>query len=290
MNVPMQVISTTSDLRETVLKWREVGESIALVPTMGNLHEGHLRLVEEAHARADHVVVSIFVNPLQFTDASGHSGDYENYPRTLEADRKKLLDLGVEVDVVFAPSVEEVYPNGSENVTRVEVPGLSDILCGAFRPGHFTGVATVVAKLFNMVQPNVAVFGEKDYQQLLVIRRMVSDLCFPVEVVGLPTVREHDRLAMSSRNQYLTEEERSKAALLNQLLVQAKHSIKKGSNNFQELEEVAFKELEKAGFKPEYFCVRNARDLQPATSEDKQLVILVAAWLGKARLIDNIRV
>lgn len=286
----MQVVSTITDLREIVLRWREAGETIAFVPTMGNLHEGHLRLVEEAHARADHIVVSIFVNPMQFTDASGSGGDFERYPRTLEADQQKLSGLGIEVDIVFTPSVEEVYPNGFENDTRVEVPGISEILCGAFRPGHFTGVATVVAKLFNMVQPHVAIFGEKDFQQLLVIRRFVTDLCFPVEIIGIPTVREHDRLAMSSRNQYLSENEREKAALLNQLLVQTKHAIENGSKNFPELEEIAFKELEEAGFKPEYFSVRKADDLQPPNSQDNDLVILVAAWLGKARLIDNIRV
>ncbi|WP_455216900.1 pantoate--beta-alanine ligase [Kaarinaea lacus] len=286
----MRVVSTIAEIREVVRQWREVGETIGFVPTMGNLHEGHLRLVEEAHERADHVVVSIFVNPMQFTDASGNGGDFERYPRTLEADQKKLSALGIKVDIVFAPSVKEVYPDGFENETRVEVPGLSDILCGAFRPGHFTGVATVVAKLFNMVQPHVAIFGEKDFQQLLVIRRMVSDLCFPVEIVGMPTVREHDRLAMSSRNQYLDKEERDKAALLNQLLVRTRHRIQKGSKNYQELEEIAFSELEESGFKPEYFTVRNAHDLQPASSGDKDLVILAAAWLGKARLIDNIRV
>ena len=285
----MQVISKISDLRETILKWREIGESIALVPTMGNLHEGHLRLVEEAHARADHVVVSIFVNPMQFTDASGSSGDFENYPRTLEADQKKLSNLGVEVDVVFTPSIEEVYPNGFENETRVEVPGLSDILCGAFRPGHFTGVATVVAKLFNMVQPHIAIFGEKDYQQLLVIRRLVTDLCFPIEVVGIPTVREHDRLAMSSRNQYLNENEREKAALINKLLVQVKHKIEIGQDDYQEHEKDAIRQLEGVGFKPEYFSVRKSDNLQPACPQDKDLVILTAAWLGKARLIDNVR-
>lgn len=286
----MKTVASIADLREIVLQWREAGETIALVPTMGNLHEGHLRLVEEAHARADHIVVSIFVNPMQFTDVSGSSGDYDTYPRTLKADQQKLTNLGVEIDIVFTPSVAEVYPDGLDNETRVEVPGLSNILCGEFRPGHFTGVATVVTKLFNMVQPHVAIFGEKDYQQLLVIRRLTSDLCFPIEIVGMPTVREHDRLAMSSRNQYLTEEERVKAALLNQLLVQAKHGIKSGERNFQKVEETALKQLQKAGFKPEYFSVRNANDLQTATAEDKDLVILVAAWLGKARLIDNIRV
>lgn len=284
----MQTIITIAELRETILPWKSDGERIALVPTMGNLHEGHLRLVEEAHANADHIVVSIFVNPMQFTDASG--GDFDRYPRTLEADEKKLSDLGIEVDIVFTPSVKEVYPNGLEHETRVEVPGLSDILCGAFRPGHFMGVATVVAKLFNMVQPDVAVFGEKDFQQLLVIRRLVSDLCFPIEIVGVPTVREHDRLAMSSRNQYLSEEERENAALLNHVLLEVKHSIKDGSRDYADIEDMAMKKLEQAGFKPEYFSVRRAEDLQSPSTDDHDLVVLVAAWLGKARLIDNIRV
>lgn len=284
----MQTITSIADLRETILPWKSDGERVALVPTMGNLHEGHLRLVEEAHANADHIVVSIFVNPMQFTDTSG--GDFDRYPRTLEADEKKLTDLGIEVDIVFTPSVEEVYPNGLENETRVEVPGLSDILCGEFRPGHFEGVATVVAKLFNMVQPDVAVFGEKDFQQLLVIRRLVSDLCFPIEIIGVPTVRERDRLAMSSRNQYLSEEEREKAALLNHVLLEVKHSIKDGSHDYTDLENTAIKKLESVGFKPEYFTVRRAEDLQPPSIDDHDLVALAAAWLGKARLIDNIRV
>jgi pantoate--beta-alanine ligase len=284
----MQTINTISDLRETILPWKSDGERVALVPTMGNLHEGHLRLVEEAHANGDHIVVSIFVNPMQFADASG--GDFDSYPRTLEADEKKLSDLGVEVDIVFSPSVEEVYPNGVGNETRVEVPGLSDILCGEFRPGHFVGVATVVAKLFNMVQPDVAVFGEKDFQQLLVIKRLVSDLCFPIDIIGVPTVREHDRLAMSSRNHYLSPEERENAAMLNHVLLEVKHSIKDGSRNYADLESKAMQKLEAAGFKPEYFTVRKAEDLQPASTGDHDLVVLAAAWLGKARLIDNIRV
>ena len=284
----MQTITTIADLREIILSWKADGVRVALVPTMGNLHEGHLRLVEEAHANADHIVVSIFVNPMQFADASG--GDFDLYPRTLEADERKLSDLGVEVDVVFTPSVEEVYPNGLEQETRIEVPDLSDILCGEFRPGHFVGVATVVAKLFNMVQPDVAVFGEKDFQQLLVIRRMVSDLCFPIEIIGVPTVREHDRLAMSSRNHYLSPDERDKAAMLNRVLLEVKHSIKDGSRDFGGLEGNAIGKLEQSGFKPEYFTVRRTEDLQPPSGDDHSLVVLAAAWLGKARLIDNIRV
>ena len=286
----MQTITTLAELRETVLQWRDAGERIALVPTMGNLHEGHLRLVEEAHSRAERIVVSIFVNPMQFSDASAGAGDYKNYPRTLESDQEKLSGMAIDVDVLFTPTVEEVYPGGIENETRIEVPDISDILCGEFRPGHFVGVATILAKFFNMVQPNVAVFGEKDYQQILVIRRFVTDLCFPVEIIGVPTVREGDRLAMSSRNRYLTSEQRKKAATLNQELLLAKHSIENGLTDFSAIEKKATEHLKAAGFRPEYFSVRRIDDLQEANPEDKALVILAAAWLGDARLIDNIQV
>ncbi len=227
---------------------------------------------------------------MQFSNAGIGTGDYKNYPRTLESDQEKLSSMSIDVDLIFTPSVDEVYPRGIEKETRIEVPELSDILCGEFRPGHFTGVATIVAKLFNMVQPDVAVFGEKDYQQLLVIRRFVSDLCFPIDVVGVPTVREGDRLAMSSRNRYLTDEERRKAATLNQTLVQAKHSIENGTRDFPAIEKSAIKQLKEAGFRPEYFSVRRLDNLQEARNEDQELIILVAAWLGDARLIDNIHV
>jgi len=286
----MKTITTLAELRETVSQWRDAGERIALVPTMGNLHEGHLRLVEEAHARAERVVVSIFVNPMQFSDASAGAGDFKNYPRTLESDQEKLSGMAIDVDALFTPTVEEVYPGGIENETRIEVPEITDILCGEFRPGHFVGVATVLAKFFNMVQPDVAVFGEKDYQQLLVIRRFVSDLCFPVDIVGVPTVREGDRLAMSSRNRYLTKEERQVAATLNQELLLAKHSIENGLTDFLAIEKKATEHLKAAGFRPEHFSVRRTCDLREAKSEDKALVILAAAWLGDARLIDNIQV
>lgn len=285
----MQTISTIAELHEIVLQWREAGERVALVPTMGNLHEGHLRLVEEAHARAERIIVSVFVNPMQFTDASAGTGDFKNYPRTLGSDRDKLINMTINVDVLFTPAVEEVYPRGIENETRVEVPEISDILCGEFRPGHFVGVATILTKLFNMSQPDVAIFGEKDYQQLLVIRRFVIDLCFPIEIVGVPTVREGDRLAMSSRNQYLSAEERKVAATLNKTLLDAKHSIENGSSDFPTIEEKAMNQLKDAGFRPEYFSIRRTDDLQPARPEDSTLVILAAAWLGEARLIDNIR-
>ena len=281
----MQTIDTIAGLRQQVVVWRRAGERIALVPTMGNLHAGHLQLVEMAGRHADRVIVSIFVNPMQFSDASG--GDFDNYPRTFEADQKKLQASGA--SLLFFPSQREMYPAGFEHVTRVEVPDISDILCGEFRPGHFVGVATVVAKLFNMVQPDVALFGEKDFQQLLVIRRLAAELCFPVEIVGVPTVREANGLAMSSRNQYLTTEERQCAAELYQTLQQARERLLSSDAGIAEIEAQAEERLREAGFRPEYFTVRRAADLQPATAGDQVLVILAAAWLGKARLIDNIQ-
>lgn len=290
----MNIINTVAELRAiaelraTVAQWRSAGERVALVPTMGNLHAGHLQLVEKARTVADRVVVSIFVNPMQFVDASGGGGDYERYPRTFSEDCKKLAGFDHRPDAVFSPSVGEVYPNGFEKETRVEVPEISDILCGAFRPGHFVGVATIVAKLFNMAQPDVALFGEKDFQQLLVIRRFVADLCFPVEILGVPTIREKSGLAMSSRNQYLSAEERERAAVLYQTLQQAQQQITAGEKDFAAIETQASASLSEAGFHPEYFGIRRGQDLQPATESDQELVILVAAWLGQARLIDNL--
>jgi len=283
----MNIINTVAELRTTVAQWRAAGERVALVPTMGNLHEGHLQLVEKARAEADRVIVSIFVNPMQFSNASG-GNDFERYPRTIVEDSKKLSDLDCHPDVLFTPSVEEVYPNGFEKETRVEVPEVSDMLCGKFRPGHFVGVATVVAKLFNMTQPDVAVFGEKDFQQLLVIRRFVADLCFPVEIIGVPTIREKSGLAMSSRNQYLSTEERARAAVLYQTLQQAQQQIATGEKGFSAIQTQAALKLSEAGFRPEYFEVRRAQDLQPAKETDQELVILTAAWLGEARLIYNL--
>jgi pantoate--beta-alanine ligase len=283
----MLTVTTIAELRGIVRSWRRYDERIAFVPTMGNLHDGHLRLVKEAKARADRVVVSIFVNPMQFTDASGAGGDFARYPRTPAQDSELLASGGA--DLLFTPATEEVYPAGFGQTTRVEVPGISDILCGAFRPGHFTGVATVVAKLFNMVQPDVALFGEKDCQQLLVIRRLAKELCFPVEIIGVPTVRELSGLAMSSRNQYLTAEERERAALLYQTLSWMNERIKAGEGDFPRLETEATQRLQDAGFRPEYISVRRAADLQLPAEHDTHLVILAAAWLGSARLIDNLQ-
>jgi pantoate--beta-alanine ligase len=284
----MQLINNIIALRETVSAWRKAGESVALVPTMGNLHAGHLALVEKAKKRASRVVVSIFVNPMQFSDASGSGGDFEHYPRSLDADCEKLTTSGFLADVVFAPSLLEVYPGGFEHETRIEVPLISDMLCGEFRPGHFVGVATVVAKLFNMVLPDVAVFGEKDFQQLLVIRHLSRDLCFPIDIVGLATVREQSGLAMSSRNQYLSVDERKQAAHLYQTLLQLQQKIVMGGRGFSSLQAQARAQLSEAGFRPEYVEIRCATNLRPAGEDDQALVILVAAWLGKARLIDNL--
>ncbi|MCW8905629.1 MAG: pantoate--beta-alanine ligase [Sedimenticola sp.] len=279
----MRTVETVADLRYVVAKWRTAGERIALVPTMGNLHEGHLDLVRKARGLADRVIVSIFVNPLQF----GENEDFAAYPRSEVDDSEKLI--GVSTDLLFMPSVAEVYPRPQAEQTRVEVPGLSDLFCGASRAGHFVGVATVVCKLFNMAQPDVAVFGEKDYQQLLVIRQMVQDLCFPIEIHGLPTVREVDGLARSSRNGYLTDEERSLAPAIYRQLKATVGRIQQGRRDFALLEEQALSNLESEGFLPDYYAIRRARDLGEPGPEDSDLVILAAAYLGKARLIDNIR-
>ncbi len=278
------LVSSIADLRSHLAAWRKQGQSVALVPTMGNLHAGHLRLVEEAKRRAARVVVSLFVNPLQF----GPKEDYARYPRTPEEDRRKLAELGV--DLLFSPPVEEMYPHGLEASAYVEVPGLSEILCGAFRPGHFCGVATVVAKLFNLVQPEVAVFGEKDYQQLVLIRRMVEDLNFPIAIVSVPTVREPDGLAMSSRNLYLAAKERLKAPCLYQVLCEAKELILAGERDFAALSGRQMRTLEQAGFRPEYFAIRRAGDLAEPNPDDRPLRVLAAAWLGQTRLIDNVEV
>lgn len=278
----MQTVETIAALRVATGAWRQGGERIALVPTMGNLHEGHLQLVAEAKRQARRVVVSIFVNPTQF----GVGEDFASYPRTEEADAAKLREA--EVDLLFLPRVEEMYPGGSQGMSFVEVPGLSDRLCGKVRPGHFRGVATVVCKLFNMVQPHLALFGEKDFQQLAVIRRMTGDLNLPVEIVGVPTVREPSGLAMSSRNGYLSPEERTRAAFLHQLLLRIVNQLRNGQRDYSALEAQGENELREAGFQPDYLAIRRASDLEMPDTDDVELVVLVAARLGKARLIDNI--
>lgn len=272
------------ELRDYVKHWRITGQKIALVPTMGNLHAGHLRLVERAQAVAEHVVVSIFVNPLQF----GPNEDFKSYPRTLDADISQLAATGAEL--LFVPSVDEMYKVDREQITRVDVPGLSNILDGKFRPGHFTGMATVVTKLFNMVQPDVALFGEKDYQQLLIIRRLVDDLSVPAEIIGVPTVREADGLAVSSRNQYLTPHERQLAPQLFQTLEMLGQELRAGRRDFQRLESEAVRKLSNIGMRPDYVAIRAAGTLAVPENGMADLVVLAGAWLGKARLIDNIQV
>ncbi|MBV2121606.1 MAG: pantoate--beta-alanine ligase [Candidatus Thiodiazotropha sp. (ex Ctena orbiculata)] len=271
-------------LRQMIHSWRSHGEKIGFVPTMGNLHSGHLALVTEAKRRARRVVVSIFVNPLQF----GEGEDFEDYPRTLEADKQQLLEASV--DLLFAPTPEVVYPAGQTQQTRVEVPEISDVLCGASRPGHFIGVATVVCKLFNMVQPDLAVFGEKDFQQLMVIRRMVADLSIPVDILGLKTVREEDGLAKSSRNGYLNEDQRQTAPQLFRVMQQTAKTLAGGERDFARVEAEAQQQLLSAGFQPDYYVIRNADDLALPTEADSRLVILAAAHLGTTRLIDNLLV
>jgi len=273
------------ELREVISDWRSTGQRIALVPTMGNLHEGHLHLVDRAREIADRTVVSIFVNPMQF----GPNEDFDTYPRTLAQDQEALLARAT--DLLFVPDTYSMYPVGADSTTRVQVRGINDILCGQFRPGFFDGVATVVAKLFHMVQPDVAVFGEKDFQQLLVIRRMVAELAWPLEIVGVPTVREPDGLAMSSRNNYLTDTDRRIAPLLYRTLSDLASELRNGNLDFEGLEEEASVRLREAGFQPDYVSIRRREDLAAPTGEATALVVLAAAWLGdKTRLIDNISV
>ncbi len=280
----MITLHTVDALREQVGKWRSEGERIALVPTMGNLHVGHLSLVERALQEADRVVVTIFVNPLQF----GAGEDFDSYPRTLEEDQQKLQQACT--DLLFAPAVDEIYARPQDMQTKVEVPGLSDILCGVSRPGHFVGVATIVCKLFNMVQPDVAIFGEKDFQQLLVIRRMTEDLCMPLEIIGMPTMREADGVACSSRNGNLSADERGRAPTIYRLMQEVAAELMGGNINYSNLLEKASNELKNNGFNPDYFTIRRASDLALPEPSDLDLVILVAARLGTTRLIDNLLV
>jgi pantoate--beta-alanine ligase len=280
----METVTTIAAVRDRVRRWRSEGRRIAFVPTMGNLHPGHVSLIEAARRYGDRFVSSIFVNPMQF----GPNEDFAHYPRTPMQDERMLAEAGC--NLMFMPDVSEIYPNGSERATRVEVPGLARILCGEFRPGHFDGVSTVVAKLFHIVEPDVAVFGEKDFQQLTIIRRMVADLCMPVEIVGAPTMRDADGLAMSSRNQYLTPPERQTAPRIYQTLLAAANRLRSGDTDFASIERFGIRTLEGAGLRPDYFAVRQAQDLGAPRHDTSHLVVLTAARLGKARLIDNIQV
>jgi len=280
----MDVVTTVAGVRARVRSWRAAGLRVALVPTMGNLHAGHMSLLAAASERADRVIVSIFVNPLQF----GPAEDFAAYPRTLDDDQRQLHEG--RCDLLFAPTVEQIYPDGGAQPTLITVRGLSSELCGQFRPGHFDGVTTVVAKLFNIVTPDVAVFGEKDIQQFVLIRRMTSDLLLPVEVIGAPTVRAPDGLALSSRNRLLSAQERRLAPAIHAALEASAKRLAAGDRDFLAIESGGWQMLAKAGLRPDYFAVRDGRELQVPGKANREFVVLTAARLGNARLIDNLRV
>lgn len=280
----MQIVSDISQTKNLCQKWRDAGESISFVPTMGCLHAGHLSLVEKARSQAEHVVVSIFVNPLQFDN----SEDLLKYPSTLDEDISKLKELGV--DLVFTPDTESFYPEGENQVEQIELGGITSILEGAQRPGHFAGVATVVKRLFDLIRPNTAIFGEKDFQQLMVIKQLVGKFSLDIEIISMPTLREPDGLAMSSRNVRLGKDERHKSTEIYHQLQCVKAELQSGASNFAELEHQACKNLTSAGFEPEYVAIRSIKTLMPPESPDEAIVVLVAAKLGKIRLIDNILV
>tara|TARA_B100000809_G_C15092082_1_gene513574 strand:+ start:569 stop:1420 length:852 start_codon:yes stop_codon:yes gene_type:complete len=278
----MQVFHHIQSIREALGVDRLAGKRIGFVPTMGNLHSAHIELVKIAQQSCDIVVCSIFVNPLQF----GLNEDWDKYPRTFDADTNKLREVGC--DYVFYPSEQEIYPNGMAEQTRVVVPTMIDVLCGASRPGHFEGVTTVVSKLFNIVQPDEAVFGLKDFQQLAVIRRMVEDLCMPVDIIAGPIFRAEDGLALSSRNSFITAAERPQVTVLNQSLQRALTHIEAGRRDFAELELEAVATIEQAGFKVDYVNICNSRTLTPAADDDTDITALGAMYTESARLIDNI--
>jgi pantoate--beta-alanine ligase len=282
----MQTLNQVKYLRAALNADKNRGSKIVLVPTMGNLHEGHLQLVRRAREVADIVVVSIFVNPMQF----GATEDLDNYPRTLTEDQDKLD--AENVDYLFIPNVEEMYTNGIDSHTTVANANLSNMLCGIHRPGHFQGVCTVVNKLLNLVQPSVAVFGEKDFQQLAIIKRMVSDLCMPIDIIGVPTARAHDGLALSSRNQYLSNIDRVKAPLIYETLQKTRDAIIAGSRQYETLCETAKINLKDAGFDVDYFDIRDQNNLSLLNNnaDNEKIVILTAASLGSTRLLDNIRI
>ncbi|HCK6546320.1 TPA: pantoate--beta-alanine ligase [Salmonella enterica subsp. enterica serovar Typhi str. CT18] len=277
----MLIIETLPLLRQHIRRLRQEGKRVALAPTMGNLHDGHMKLVDEAKARADVVIVSIFVNPMQFD----RPDDLVRYPRTLQEDCEKLNKR--KVDYVFAPAVEEIYPQGLEGQTYVDVPGLSTMLEGTSRPGHFRGVSTIVSKLFNLIQPDIACFGEKDFQQLALIRKMVADMGYDIEIVGVPIIRAKDGLALSSRNAYLTAEQRKIAPGLYNVMNSIAEKLIAGNRELQEIIAIAEQELNEKGFRADDIQIRDADTLLELTETSKRAVILAAAWLGQARLIDN---
>jgi pantoate--beta-alanine ligase len=280
----MHTVVNVSQLKSQIKAWKQQGLTVAFVPTMGNLHHGHFSLVEKAKQLADKVVVSIFVNPMQF----GKNEDLDKYPRTLQADQQGLIEHGV--DLLFTPTVDTIYPKGLEAQTYIDVPGVSEGLCGASRPGHFRGVATIVNKLFNLVQPDIACFGEKDFQQLQVIRTMVTDLSMAIDIVGVPTMREASGLAMSSRNGYLSDAEKTTASVIFAAMNKVKDALEQGNKDFAALINDAEQMLVDKGFTPDYFAICAKETLAPASQDDTELVILVAAFLDKVRLIDNLQV
>ncbi|MBZ7515587.1 pantoate--beta-alanine ligase [Klebsiella grimontii] len=277
----MLIIETLPLLRQHIRRLRQEGKRIALVPTMGNLHDGHMKLVDTAKASADVVVASIFVNPMQFDRAE----DLARYPRTLQDDCEKLNKR--KVDLVFAPAAAEIYPQGTESQTYVDVPGLSTMLEGASRPGHFRGVSTIVSKLFNLIQPDIACFGEKDFQQLALIRKMVADMGYDIEIIGVPIMRAKDGLALSSRNGYLSAEQRKIAPGLYKVMNRAAEKLAAGERNLDEIIAIAGQELNEKGFRSDDIQIRDADTLLDLTENSQRVVILMAAWLGEARLIDN---
>ncbi len=279
----IKIVKKIVHLESLLSDVRSVKKKISLVPTMGNLHKGHLSLVEKAKKISDYVVVTIFVNPTQFVEGE----DFANYPRTLDSDINLLSEL--DVDLLFVPEVIELYPT-NDNTPTIEIsnPELESIHCGKYRPGHFKGVATIVSKLFSIVQPNIALFGEKDYQQLLIIRSLVKNLLLPIEVVSTPTIREDSGLAMSSRNTYLSKSEFRQAPKLYKCIKETIKMIRNGDKDYEQLEKEANIFLEQAGFKVEYYSICDSKTLAPAGDDDA--IVLVAAWLGKTRLIDNARV
>jgi pantoate--beta-alanine ligase len=277
-------VESAADLRTLIAEWREAGDTIALVPTMGNLHKGHLSLVQLAAEQVEHVIVSVFVNPTQF----GPDEDYAEYPRTLDMDARRLSRAGV--DVLFCPSVESIYPNGTDDSTTVLVPGLSDELCGEHRPGHFQGVTSVVCRLLNICSPNLAVFGQKDYQQFVILQRMVVDLHLPVRLIAGPTERESSGLAMSSRNSNLDKDQAEAATIIYKSLQNLKAKLEAGEREFAVLEQAAMAEITAAGLVPEYVAIRRVADLTVADAHSLKLMLLAAASLGQVRLIDNLPV
>jgi pantoate--beta-alanine ligase len=280
----MDQANSVSELQQYVQHWKDHKQSIAFVPTMGNLHQGHLSLIEKGQSLCDRSICSIFVNPMQF----GPNEDFNHYPRTLTRDLELLESIGC--DLVYMPTASELYPQGLENISQVIVTDLTDTFEGAHRPGHFTGVATIVAKLFNIVKPDISVFGKKDFQQYCVINKMTRDLNLDVEIIGQETTRESSGLATSSRNQYLNDEQTAQGALIYQTLQDASKRIREGETDFASLEKQYIEQLSQAGFETDYFSICNADTLKPATTEDKKLVIMVTARLGETRLLDNIEI